>query len=110
MKIKKAPLATSDQVDRETYWPTVRELFVWDTTTKEWIPNEKKMPKIRELYQWDPKYKEWWPTTKSIRSACNCLSVCHCLEGYNAIYWLTVREHFTWDEEMKEWIPNEKKS
>jgi len=110
MKIKKAPKATYDQVKGDTYWATVRELFIWDTKTKEWIPNEKKMPKIRELYTWYP------------RGA----AITGCGSGWDPIipyqqspkwgghdspeYWATVREHFTWDEEMKEWIPNEKKS
>ena len=108
MKIKKAPLATSDQVERGTYWPTVRELFIWDTTTKEWIPNEKKMPKIRELFKWSTENKEWWPNMD--KYSCNCGALCRCIANYKAIFWLTVKENFTWDKKMKEWIPNEKKS
>lgn len=119
MKIKKAPLMISnsdrtlDQVHREKYWPTVRELFIWDTKTKEWIPNEKKMPKIRELYTWVAEYKQWWPKIgwehqKNHQQNLWPSALRDYIVGYDNIYRATVCEHFTWDEETEEWIRKEK--
>jgi hypothetical protein len=115
MKIKKAPKATYNQISnsgRRTYWPTLRELFIWDTKTKEWIPNEEKMPKIRELYTWDAKTKEWVPKIPKNRKGFQCPIelASERIVDYTWIYKATVRENFTWDKETEEWIPNEKKS